>query len=115
MALRNLLIIALVLVVAPSNAFTPPPVGRSSYVRSTTAIGFFGFLFGDNSEEPAKAAKTAPTKGGKKKEEEPKKPFIFLYGKPQYDWVKNKPRTTKAKGEYTWAQPVTKKTTKKGK
>lgn len=79
---------------------------------STTAVGFFGF-FGKDEQNP----KTAISKGDSKnklKEEEPKKPFIFLYGKPQYDWVKGKPMEKKAKAEFSWyTNPKSTKATKK--
>jgi hypothetical protein len=51
----------------------------------------FGNLFSNNKDSNEKTEKKV----------EPKKPFIFSYGRPQYDWVKGK--TTRVNsGAVTW-------------
>ena len=103
--LRNLLLrIALVaIILASSHAFTSPSLRISTTTTSlvsSTAVGLFGFNNNGNKNEKATTAK-----GGSKskpKEEEPKKPFIFLYGRPQYDWVTGKPMVKKTKAEFAW-------------
>jgi hypothetical protein len=98
----------------PSHAFTPSPLNQQKGAMrpiTTTSIDLFG-LFGKDGDDKVKKVETKTTskskasKGGKKveKEEEPKKkPYIFLYGKPQYDWVKAKPMdTVKPMGQYNW-------------
>ena len=94
--LRNLILrIALVaIILASSHAFTSPSTISTISSVSTTAVGLFGFI-GKNEQMKGDSK-------GKPNEEEPKKPFIFLYGKPQYDWVKGKPMEKKAKAEFSW-------------
>ena len=106
-------IICLCALTLPSHAFTHTTLmllnQQSRVIRPTTSINLFG-LFGKDDDgkkvEPKKTMTTTNKKGGKKveKEEEPKKkPYIFLYGKPQYDWVKAKPMdTVKPMGQYNW-------------
>jgi hypothetical protein len=100
--LRNLILgMALVaIMLTSSHAFTAPGIITTTSSASTSALGLFGFI-GRNDQNP----KATTPKGGsksKQQEEEPKKPFIFLYGKPQYDWVKGKPMEKKAKAEFSW-------------
>ncbi len=95
MVLSNLFpVIALVviLLVSSSHAFSTP--SRRNFSTSTTAVGLFGNLFSNEKEKDSNGKKAA-------KEVEPKKPFIFSYGRPQYDWVKGK--TTRVNsGAVTW-------------
>ena len=92
MVLSNLIpVIALVVIVlaSSSHAFSTP--SRTTYSVSTTSVGLFGNLFGEKKDSNEKTEKEA----------EPKKPFIFSYGRPQYDWVKGK--TTRINsGAVTW-------------
>ena len=84
-------VIALVVIVlvSSSHAFSTP--SRTSCSTSTTAVGLFGNLFSNNKDSNEKTEKKV----------EPKKPFIFSYGRPQYDWVKGK--TTRVNsGAVTW-------------
>jgi hypothetical protein len=92
MVLSNLIpVIALVVILltSSSHAFSTP--SRTTFSVSTTAVGLFGNLFGDKKDASEKTEQEA----------EPKKPFIFSYGRPQYDWVKGK--TTRINsGAVTW-------------
>ncbi|KAI2514145.1 hypothetical protein MHU86_38 [Fragilaria crotonensis] len=110
--LRLLNIALAIIILTVTHAFTTPSRHSTSSSVSTTAVGLFGF-FGKDEQN----TKGAISKGGSKnksKEDEPKKPFIFLYGKPQYDWVNNKPMEKKAAAEHTWfTNPRSAKTTKK--
>ncbi|KAI2493178.1 hypothetical protein MHU86_21367 [Fragilaria crotonensis] len=110
--LRLLNIALAIIILTVTHAFTTPSRHSTSSSVSTTAVGLFGF-FGKDEQN----TKGAISKGGRKnksKEDEPKKPFIFLYGKPQYDWVNNKPMEKKAAAEHTWfTNPRSAKTTKK--
>ena len=101
-----LLVIALVvLIVAHSDAFTPPLTGSrlASSSVTTTAVGFFG-LFGKN-DEP-EAADSSTKKG--KKIEEKKKPNPFVPAKGRYDWVNNKKVSGKDTGGFSWSTKMRK-------
>jgi hypothetical protein len=102
MVLRNLLLVIalVVLIVAHSDAFTPPLTGSrlASSSVTTTAVGFFG-LFGKNDEPEAADSSTKKVK----KIEEKKKPNPFVPGKGRYDWVKNKKVSQKDSGAFSWS------------
>jgi hypothetical protein len=91
------------------------PTTRAIITTTTsTSLDLFGGLFGKEDSDVTtttttnknnQSKKTTKTEKKVENEEEPKKkkPFIFLYGKPQYDWVKAKPMdTVKPMGQYNW-------------
>lgn len=82
--------VALFLVlVSSTGAFSPLPNSLSSAsTSSSTAVFFFGGIKATNDK---KSNKKTAAKGKAPKEEKPKKtPMIMMFGKPQYDWVKNR-------------------------
>jgi len=85
--MRSLLaFVAVLLALSSSQAFSPLPNSLSPAVtESSTAVYFFGAKKQTNDKKQAKNGKKVAEKDEKKKE-----PFVFLIGKPQYDWGKGR-------------------------
>lgn len=85
-------LLSLTLIVGSLEAFVPSGSFTVSHRPSTDLKLFFG---NNNSKQSVGKGnkKASVSKSTGNKDNEKKKPFIFLYGKPQYDWVNNRPMT----------------------
>lgn len=84
--IQSLLLLAFL--VGVIHAFAPQHLPTTSSVsQSQSQLHLF---FGNNNkQQPSNGASNKTNKVA----DEKKKPFIFLYGKPRYDWAKNRPLT----------------------
>ena len=85
-----------------SSAFSPLPnvVSTDRGHQSSTAVYFFGGS--KKAEKAAPKGKKSSPKKGKGTEEKKKEPFVFLFGKPEYDWVNNKTIKTSESRRINW-------------
>ena len=90
-----------------SQAFTPAPYQITD--RTSSSLGLFKFFGKEGEPQDAKTSKNT------KDEPKKKEPFVFLYGKPQYDWVKGKPMERRGVGEFSWSTKAKPNTTPKKK
>lgn len=76
------LVVVALLALVSCEAFSPLPNSVvSATTQSSTAVYFFGGNKKNNDKKKPK---------GKVEEKKKKAPMIMMFGKPQYDWVKNR-------------------------
>jgi hypothetical protein len=68
------------------HAFTTPSSATTIfYGSSISSASSLNLFFGKKNDQKK------PTTADVKKAADTKKPFVFLYGRPQYDWVRGQP------------------------
>jgi hypothetical protein len=95
---RTIIIQALLLVLlmgGTAHGFVAP---SSRSASSTTQLQIFGW--GSRGDDKEKTPKAGPK--NVKKEEKKKEPFVFMIGKPQYDWATGKRSYTSNKKRHNW-------------
>jgi hypothetical protein len=92
-----------------AHGFVAPSISRSASSSSSTITQLQIFGWGSGGEEDDKKKtpnkKTAPKKDVKKKEEKKKEPFVFMIGKPQYDWATGEKFYTSSKRQNWLVKP----------
>ena len=95
---RTIIVQALLLVLLMggiAHGFVAP---RSRSASSTTQLQLFGW--GSSDDDKKKKPKAAPQ--DVKKDEKKKEPFVFMIGKPQYDWATGKRSYSSNKKRHSW-------------
>jgi hypothetical protein len=93
LSLPTALCLLVFLFISNASAFQLSPASHSISSQQATSSSLN--LFGKKKQEPP----------AKPVEEKKKEPFIFVYGKPQYDWGKRRPMTLKEMNQQTKNTP----------